>query len=68
MRNKYEGMCILEQVEEVKKDMEQLVKDIINTDVENIDIQQLKEFSVFCKNYSIEIQESLKILKENVGE
>lgn len=50
-------MSIIEQVEKLKKDMEQLLEDVYGTDSENIDFEQLKQLSNYSKGYSLEVNE-----------
>lgn len=57
---------IAEQIQKVTNDMKQLIKDISNTDIKNIDVKQIQQFGLFCKNYAIEIQELVYDLKSKV--
>lgn len=57
-------MCIVEQVDKLILDMKQLVDDLYNTDNENIDFKQLKGFSKFCHDYSVDIQCVIKDKEE----
>lgn len=58
-------MDIMEQVDNLKKDMETLLEDLYNTDSENIDFDQLKKLSIFSRNYGADIQEFIYNRKEN---
>jgi len=58
-------MCIIEQVEKLMKDMETLSKDLENTDVENIDKEQLKKLRKYCSGFSCEIAEQIERINES---
>lgn len=57
-------MCIVEQVDKLILDMKQLVNDLYGTDNEKIDFEQLKKFSKFCHDYSVDIQCVIKDKEE----
>lgn len=61
-------MCIVEQVEKLVEDMKQLLEDINTSDVDVIDLDQLKDLSRFCEGYAYEIREIILGFKEIYGE
>lgn len=57
-------MCIIEQVEKLEKDMKQLIEDLVGTDEENIDYEQLKRMKKYCDTF----KKDLKIQIDRVRE
>lgn len=61
-------MCIVEQVENLMENMKQLFEDINTSDVDVIDLNQLKDLSKFCERYACDIREVILGFKEICGE
>lgn len=62
------SMSIVEQVEKLVEDMKQLLEDINTSDVDVIDLDQLKDLSKFCEGYACDIREIILGFKEIYGE
>ena len=53
-------MNMVKQVDKLIEDMKQLIDDLYETDNENIDFEQLREFSRFCIRYSVDVDRVVK--------
>lgn len=57
-------MNMVEQVDKLIEDMKQLIDGLYEADNENIDFDQLREFSRFCIRYSVDVDRVIKNKEE----
>ena len=68
IKNERLSISIVEQVEKLVEDMKQLLEDISTSDVDVIDLDQLKDLSKFCEGYACDIREIALGIKEMLNE